>query len=300
MTWVYPVNITILGPGAIGSLWACYLSKAGHRVSLWHRQQSSIQQLTLSEQSYSFPSNDPNELSHCDLLLVTVKAWQVQEALQPLLKNLHSDTIIMLMHNGMGAYEELEDQLKAFPVVLSTTTQAAFKPNKEHINHTGQGTTVVGAANPLGQRCQFITDVLNHALPQVEWLEEIQTALWKKLAINCAINPLTAIHQCSNGSLAEQKYQNTIIKICQEVHQVMHKVGILYSLEELESTVHSVIQSTAKNYSSMHQDVHYQRKTEIDYITGYLLNKAKQLQLDTPTNRDLFQQIKQLNNKANS
>lgn len=287
------MNITILGPGAIGSLWACYLSKAGHRVSLWQRQPSNIQPLTLSEQLYSFPSNDLNELEQCDLLLVTVKAWQVKDALQPLLKNLHTDTIIMLIHNGMGAYEELEHQLTAFPVLLSTTTQAAFKPNKEHVKHTGHGTTVVGAANLLGQQCQFITDVLNHALPKVEWLDEIQTALWKKLAINCAINPLTAIHQCSNGSLAEQKYQSTIKKVCQEVHHVMHHAGVAWPLEELEATVHAVIQSTAKNYSSMHQDIHYQRKTEIDYITGYLLNKAQQFQLETPTNYELFQQIKQ-------
>jgi 2-dehydropantoate 2-reductase len=56
--------------------------------------------------------------------------------------------------------------------------------------------------------------------------------------------------------------------------------------------VADVIQGTAGNRSSMLQDVTLGRRTEIDYITGYLLHVAEQLGIDAPHNRALLETIK--------
>ncbi|GAM78418.1 2-dehydropantoate 2-reductase [Vibrio ishigakensis] len=44
----------------------------------------------------------------------------------------------------------------------------------------------------------------------------------------------------------------------------------------------------------MHQDVSHQRMTEIDYITGYLLDCAKAHAIQTPYNQELYNKIKKL------
>jgi 2-dehydropantoate 2-reductase len=292
------VNITILGPGAVGSLWACYLQKAGHNVSLWTRS-STPSEISLSlnskeNSSHSFSCNDKESLIHCDLLFITVKAWQVENALIPLLPLLSQETILLFMHNGMGAIDAIKEQINHHPILQATTTHGALKENTHSVKHTGLGHTVIGPFNSLGNQCQFIQEVLTHSLPSIEWNPEIKVALWKKLAINCAINPLTAIHQCQNGYLAHSDIHQDVARICSEVHQVLQQEDIEWAETELVSTVNQVISATSENYSSMNRDCFYQRKTEIDNITGYLLQRAAQHGISAPINQTLYNQIKQL------
>ncbi|CAH6815334.1 2-dehydropantoate 2-reductase [Vibrio chagasii] len=294
------MNITIVGPGAIGALWAIKLLQAGHNVSLWSRSSDPSVDLSLDEQaSISFSNNDEDKLSESDLVLFTVKAWQVEDAITPLLQYIDSDAILMFMHNGMGTVDAIADQVNTYPVILATTTQAAFKPDRNHVIHTGAGQTQLGAFNRAGEKCAFLVDVLNHALPDVNWNPEINTALWTKLAINCAINPLTGLEQIKNGELSEPRFGNTLTAIIEELTQVMQAEGISCSFDELETNVNKVIQATAKNNSSMKQDMFYRRRTEIDFITGFLIKTANKHQIEVPVNQKLFDQVKEQENSWN-
>lgn len=70
-----------------------------------------------------FTANDPDFLASSDLLLVTLKAWQVSNAVKNLSAILPSSVPVLLMHNGMGTVDELKS-LKQ-PLLLASTTQAA-------------------------------------------------------------------------------------------------------------------------------------------------------------------------------
>ncbi|MEZ8862962.1 2-dehydropantoate 2-reductase [Vibrio sp. 10N.247.311.51] len=294
------MNITIVGPGAIGSLWAIKLLQAGHNVSLWSRSPETSINLTLDEQtSLPFSNNNIEKLSASDLVIFTVKAWQVEEATTPLLQYVDSDTILMFMHNGMGAVDNIATQINAHPIVLATTTQAAFKPDRNNVSHTGIGQTQLGAFNQTGQQCTFLVDVLDDALPAVSWNPQIETALWAKLAINCAINPLTGLEQIKNGELADQRFEGILSSIVEELTQVMQAEEITCSFDGLEASVKQVIQATAQNNSSMKQDMFYQRKTEIDFITGHLIKTALKHQIEVPVNQKLFDQVKEQENSWN-
>ena len=224
---------------------------------------------------------------------MTVKAWQVEQATQPLIPHLDEDTILLFMHNGMGAVDNIASSIEPFPVVFATTTQAAYKSTQNQVHHTGQGNTQLGGYNSKGNQCDFLADVLNHALPDAIWKDNILQALWSKLAINCAINPLTGLEQVKNGQLAKERYQPLINEIITEVVQVMVAENVQTSTESLRSIVEQVVHATAANNSSMKQDMFYQRKTEIDFITGHLLNTARKHGIATPVNQTLFSRVKQ-------
>ncbi|EOX1586590.1 2-dehydropantoate 2-reductase [Vibrio cholerae] len=289
------MNIVVLGPGAVGSLWALHLHRAGHQVALWSRQSQPTLELQLDDSEPVLFSNQSLEiLANADLLLITVKVWQVEAALLPLLPHLNRDTILLFMHNGMGAVEAISESLACFPVLFATTTHGALKTTLNQVRHTGFGQTQVGPFNALGARCDFIADVLQHALAPVTWSPDIQHALWRKLAVNCAINPLTAIHQCANGALVAPEFTPIITAILDEVAAVMQAEAISGEAEALRDGVYQVIQATAANLSSMHQDVFHQRPTEIDFITGYVVRKGEQHGIATPANSQLYHQIKTL------
>ncbi|PFG55513.1 ketopantoate reductase [Vibrio sp. ES.051] len=289
------MNILILGPGAIGSLWATKLQRAGHNVSLWGRRSESQQTLQLDDSpATTFCNQAISAVNHADLILVTVKAWQVEEAIRPLMSHINPDTVIMLMHNGMGTTATVNSLFPENPIVIATTTHGAYKPSREQVRHTGLGHTQIGGFNAKGTQCVFLQDVMDHALPEVSWSPNIHTALWTKLAINCAINPLTAIHQCNNGALAASAFKVSLENITKELVKVMNKEGIAIEFCSLFDMIMQVVKATAENYSSMKQDVFHQRRTEIDFITGYLLQAAKKHHIEVPENMKLYQKIKQI------
>jgi len=292
------MNIVIVGPGAIGSLWAYKLHQAGHKVSLWGTKQSQQWMLAADDSpEILFSYNQPQTLIDADLLLVTVKAWQVEAAITPLLPHVNKDAILLFMHNGMGAADNIAELISEYPVVIATTTHGALKVDAHRVKHTGIGQTQLGAFNEKGSQCTFLVDVLNHALPTVSWNPNIQLALWNKLAINCAINPLTAIHQCLNGALAEDRFRPTLDAVIDELVCVMQAEKIPVDRNQLTTTIDNVIRATAANKSSMHQDIFYRRQTEIDFITGYLVRKAQQHGIEVPANSELYKQIQLLEKK---
>ncbi len=291
------MKITVLGCGALGQLWLASLYQQGHEVQGWLRVPQpfcSVNVLDVDGGSFneSLTANDPDFLASSDLLLVTLKAWQVSGAVKTLAATLPASSPILLLHNGMGTLEELKALRQ--PVLLGVTTHAA-KRDGNVIIHVANGTTHIGPGYAAGSDFSRLADRLHQALPDVAWHDFILPALWNKLAVNCAINPLTALYNCPNGEL--KNHYDEVASICNEVALVMQRDGHHTSSESLLCYVEQVIDSTAANVSSMLQDVRVQRHTEIDYITGYLLQRARAHGLAVPVNSRLYELIKRKENE---
>ncbi|MGL4455377.1 MAG: ketopantoate reductase family protein, partial [Plesiomonas sp.] len=102
---------------------------------------------------------------------------------------------------------------------------------------------------------------------------------------------LTALKNCRNGAL--RAFPDEIRTLCTEVATVMNALGLPADTHTLYQQVMQVIDATAENYSSMQQDIAKGRETEIAFITGYLLEQARQLNIPTPANSALYQAIMQ-------
>lgn len=106
------MKITVLGCGALGQLWLAALHQQGHDVQGWMRfpapyRAVNVQMLDGKLCNLTLQTNDPEHLMQSKLLLVTLKAWQVSDAVSALLPTIAPDCTILLLHNGMGTREEL-------------------------------------------------------------------------------------------------------------------------------------------------------------------------------------------------
>ncbi|HEY7775104.1 MAG TPA: ketopantoate reductase C-terminal domain-containing protein, partial [Kineobactrum sp.] len=127
------------------------------------------------------------------------------------------------------------------------------------------------------------------------WTQDIHQALWRKLAINCAINPLAALHRCRNGELAANAaLAHEVESLCTEIKTIGIAAGQAAAVEQLQAQVAAVIAGTADNRSSMLQDVVAGRETEIDYLCGYLVRVADQLGLRAPRNEAMLRAVQAL------
>lgn len=291
------MKITVLGCGALGQLWLSALASQGHELQGWLRvpqAQCSVDVTGLDGHRFRMPlpANNETLLAHSELLLVTLKAFQVSDAIKNLAPALSETCPILLLHNGMGTSEELRYLRQ--PLIAGVTTQAARRDGNRII-HVARGLTHIGPGNDAGRDYSWLAEPLQCALPDVAWHDNINAARWNKLAANCVINPMTAVYDCPNGDL--RKHAQEVEAVCNEVAQVMVREGYHTTPEGLLGYVWDVLDSTAANISSMLQDVRLLRHTEIDYITGYLLQRARAHGLSAPANAHLYQQVKRKENE---
>ena len=99
--------------------------------------------------------------------------------------------------------------------------------------------------------------------------------LIEKVAINCCINPLTAVHRVKNGELISETHGEQVTTVISEVSSVLDDLGYTTLSIELGQRVYEVMTDTAENRSSMLNDVMAGRRTEADAIVGWLLRQTK-------------------------
>ena len=292
MTW------HILGAGSLGSLWAARLARAGRPVRLILRDRARISAyeeaggLTLVEQGraqqHPIPAELPSGSGPISRLLLACKAYDAEAAVQPLLQRLAPGAELILLQNGLGSQDAVAKRLPHARCVLASSTEGAFREADFRVVFAGHGFTWLG--DPLRPAAPAWLEELEQAGIPHGWTPDILSRLWRKLALNCAINPLTVLHDCRNGGLAEHPAEVGVL--CAELAELLERCGQPDAAEGLHDEVLRVIQATAANYSSMYQYVAHGRRTEISYLLGHACTTAARHRLNLPHLQGLHQRLK--------
>ncbi|MEH6593654.1 MAG: 2-dehydropantoate 2-reductase [Halioglobus sp.] len=294
----------ILGAGAIGGLFAASLERLSGQISLLIREGTvanaacpGSRTLSIlsggSSTTVAFPTSTASETGYISHLLISTKAYDVAAAVAAVSHRLDERSHILLMINGMGILETLEKDYPQWRFYIGTTTEGAYRTSKNDIVHAGSGITKIGCAHADSPPDWFDDWA---ALPlSCHWDTDIAGALWLKMVVNSAINPLTALARCRNGALLSQQGLSAQLEsLCDEIAMISAAAGYHVIASELHSTVRKVIADTANNRSSMLQDIEAQRRTEIEYINGYLIAVARRQSVPAPLNEALLQGILKL------
>ncbi|WP_261841767.1 2-dehydropantoate 2-reductase [Aliamphritea ceti] len=300
----------ILGAGAIGLLWAAKFQRTGFNTTLLLRNpaklatyrgtftivESSIQESPTQKAQQSSQIAVPAQAldaPDCGLihnLLITTKSYDSLSAFNSIRHRLADNARILLLHNGMGPQQAIAEQNPQLQVWAGSTTDGAYLNSAFELIRAGHGHTRIGRLND--PQDQSLSNQLISCEQALSHSPDIHATLWQKLAINCAINPLTAIYQCRNGELSSHaEYRAHMQIICHEVEQVASHLQTPLFDQPLIDQACLVAEQTANNYSSMYQDVIHQRRSEIETITGYLCQQAAKHKIPVPENQRLYEQI---------
>lgn len=314
-------SINIIGDGSIGHLLAGYLLRSGQPVSLYSHSDKPSRTVTLvaPESAFNFKFTTQTQaltqIRTKSLTIIAAKAHQFEGISRQLSQLAYKPSCILLMMNGLGLLEIAEQWLPSVAVYQASTTQAAkltvdSKTNLATLEHTGYGETLIGDFGPQTRLSassnqpdrnpiNTLTKMLGLALPPVSWSNNHHQNLWFKLFINAIINPLTAINDVANGALIDDPVTNaTAQQLTQDLSPLLQQVLPGITWQTLFSKILDVASATAKNSSSMRQDIKLGRKTEIDFITGYILKKAQKFGCSLSSHQQLYQQVKGLENQT--
>jgi 2-dehydropantoate 2-reductase len=297
-------DILLVGTGALATLFAARLGEAGHSVSMlgtWKQGLQALQEKGArivasradgNEHAYKVhATDDPHEVSGAKFAIVLVKSWQTERAARQLKLALADDGHALTLQNGLGNRETLTRDLGAGRVSLGVTTTGATLLSPGLVRTGGEGIISIEGNQALGP----LEAALRSSNFNLQIVEDAQSLIWGKLVINAAINPLTALLRIPNGELlARPIIRKMMASLASETAEVAAAEHVHLPFSNPVSAAEDVARKTAKNHSSMFQDVRRGARTEIDAICGAVTRRAEFHGIDAPYNRTCWKLVRAL------
>ncbi len=310
------MKIGIIGPGALGCLFAARLFPAvndqnkllliDHRASraeMLNRQGIIYESDGQRNQVHIPIFCEPDKAGHCDVIFSCVKAHDLAKSLEFISPLLRPSTLFIFLQNGIShlRYDD-KKLLQAIPV-FATSSEGATLLNSGHVRHAGRGETSLGFLSPqepkAGKKLQSISDILQKCRISNIVSNNMRSRLWAKLFVNVGINGLTAIYGRTNGQLLTScAARGKLKRLVKEAEQVARALNIQIQEDPVAVTL-NVCRQTARNISSMLQDVQNRRPTEIDAINGAISCLGKKVNIPTPLNDEIIDQVKTIEKQYN-
>lgn len=238
-----------------------------------------------------------------DWICLMVKQTDIDEPLIGVLKRKlmrHGRTKLLCFQNGAGHLERLmEAGIPAERLYAAVTHVGARREDSHHVAFTGKGQTKIGAAaGGSSTELQKLLHLFQAAGFECAASERIQAAIYEKLLVNSIINPLTAVLHVRNGELLQSNHAMELMRrLYDEACEVLQEEGLPIS-ETLWARVLEVCKQTAANTSSMLQDLHKGRPTEIDFINGRIVSLAAARNQRVPVHETMVHLVKSLEVQA--
>lgn len=302
-------SIAVIGTGALACLFGARLSHVADvtLVGSWQAQIDAInkQGVTVRELSgkeSTFPvkarSYPFDEQFKADFALVLVKSYQTADAAARVQDCIKPNGVTLSLQNGMGNQETLLATLPFHMVSSGSTMQGANidRARLATVTHAGNGVSVIDD-KPFLAEFKMLLEAAG--LPIETYHEQgaasIQAVLWRKLIVNAAINPLTALLGQPNGFLASDPAAKRLtIATAREAAHIAQLEGEWPAEQPADLLGIEVAEITAPNRSSMLQDVSRGGRTEIEAICGEVVRRAERLGEQAPINRLWLKLVKEI------
>jgi 2-dehydropantoate 2-reductase len=223
------------------------------------------------------------------LALVMTKSHKTTAVAPAVSRTVGTSGLALSLQNGLGNREALEACVRPRPVLVGVTMAGATLLGPGHVR--GHDAPTILGRDDAG-RADEVAALFHDAGFQAEVSPNIEAVLWRKLVVNSAINPLSALRSVPNGALVENpEWRALLEQAAREAAAVAAARGIDLGDDPVGAAL-EVARGTAANRSSMLQDLERGAPTEIDAINGVVVREGARLGVPTPVNRRLIDQIR--------
>ncbi len=298
------MKIAVMGAGALGCYFGGRLAKSGVDVSFIARGEhlKALQSngLTVESPLGDFridqvrATSDPAEIGPVDIVLFLVKLPDTREAAKGIAPLLHADTGVISFQNGIDAWEWIGEEVGAEHVIGGAAAIPAMIKSPGVISHSASFAKLVFGefdGKPSG-RCSELLKLLQDAQVDAELVDNIEVRIWEKFVMLSAFSAATALTRLPIGPIRDDPAAAELLK--QLVSETL-SVGLELCpglRKEHEDWVLKFIENApAGMRSSMLDDLTRGKSLEVAYLSGAVVRKARELELQTPAHEVVFRAL---------
>eukprot|EP00435_Cladocopium_sp_Y103_P064121 s689_g25.t1 len=304
------MKIAVLGCGAMGSIYAAFLSEH-HEVTaidVWHEHVQAINSVGLRVEESTgkvwtvkmtaiAATAAHSHLGQFDLAIIATKASNVAEAARTAAAILKDDGLVLSIQNGLNCTEVLEQlDRRVFLGVASSFGACMKAPGHAFYEHLGR--ILIGAMKATDSQSLDSLDLIVQACKEAgllaEAVDDIQQVIWRKLINNCA-NGACSICGTTVGEMMANEHLCQVAMACaREVSEIAQAKGILAPDFDVDEHVTSFNEKVAGAKPSMLQDLLAGRPCEINGLNGAIAAQAAQVGLSAPVNATVANLVRAL------
>jgi 2-dehydropantoate 2-reductase len=301
------VKIAIVGTGAMGSVYAGLLGKAGHEVwaiDIWpeHIEAIAAAGLTVSGASGGFVVDNlhvgrtPDEAGPCDVWVIATKAQDVQQVAARIAPLLQPEAVVMAFQNGLGSGERVARHVPPEHILIGIAEGFGSSiPSPGHVHHEGMRLIRIGEMHGgLTDRVRLIEQTWREAGFNVKAFADVNLMVWEKFLCNVTLSAPCAVFDVNVGELMGNPEAWAVALGCtMEAYQVGRAQGVPFRFDDPVAYVTDFAATIPKASPSMRLDHLAGRRSEVDVINGQVVALSQQLGQKAPYNETLCAIVRQ-------
>jgi 2-dehydropantoate 2-reductase len=302
------VKITVLGAGAMGSLFGSYLSQHN---DVWMVEVDPAKVEKINQEGVKIREIDGEKVYHpkavmsteglgeMDLIIIFVKAMFSRSALESNRHLIGPNTYVMTLQNGAGHERTMLDFVDRQHVIIGTTKHNSSIIETGHINHGGGGSSSIGLLDGGSEVLRPIADTMTECGFETEVSDSVRKSIWNKLFINTSASVMTGVLQTSLDFLRESDYAWTLVEqLAREAVAVANGDGMDFDPETVVKDVRTLVENAHNGYTSIYADLRDGARTEVDTISGSVVAEAKELGIPVPAHEFVVTLVHAMEDKA--
>ncbi|MDF0644503.1 MAG: 2-dehydropantoate 2-reductase [Nitrospira sp.] len=303
-------HIMVVGAGSVGGYFGVQLAKANPDVTFLLRPKtlSAVKQHGLTVRSAGGTvtvrpraSSDPRDLPRPDLIILGVKAYDLDEVMDQLEPVIDDHTVLLTLQNGIDTEDRILARLKRDCVVGGVAFIYSKIAEPGVIDHYKKGAVAIGELmGHESERLLRIRDVFAAAGVPCQLSKDIRRSKWEKMCWNCVFNPITVLIDDKVAQALDHPEMTGVIRqIVGEVAAVSAAVKVPLPPDMADRVV-KWTEEIRDIHTSMYDDWKAGRRTEIRNLNGYIVDQGRTFGIPTPVNEALTAMIKTITEKAKS
>jgi 2-dehydropantoate 2-reductase len=302
------LKIAIIGIGGVGGYFGAklahkyvptrehsifFLARGEHLAEIKRNGLSVITQESDFTAIPTLATDNVKDLGLLDLVFFCVKTYDLENIARQLIDNVHENTAMVTLLNGVDNAERLNAILPKGQVLNGYVYIHSFIQAPGVIKQVGGFRQLTfGLENGDPEKYQYIEDLLRNADIEAELTADISVQVWTKYIFVGPLGTITSLLQKPLGVIIEDDKNKQMLEgLMAEVMLIAKKRGIILPEDIISSSLEKVSRFSYDATTSIQRDFESGRKTELETFTGYIVKSGKEMGVETPLYQEAYNEL---------